>query len=213
MMAKNIYKKKDLVSVIINCHNGEKFIRECIDSVIKQTYKNWEIIVWDNFSTDKTANIIKSFNNDKINYFKSKIYTPLGFARNKAIEKANGEFIAFLDCDDIWFPQKLEKQITHFNDNKVGIVISDTYLFNDNGIIKQLYKNKKPPQGYVFRDLLVNYFVSLETAIIRKKCLLDLDEWFDETYEVIEEYDLFYKNRILLESLLRGFCFSKMEDT
>ena len=70
-------------------------------------------------------------------------------------------------------------------------MISNSYLFNDDGIIKQLYREKPPPQGYVFRDLLVNYFISLETAIIRKECLLELDEWFDEKYEVIEEYDLF----------------------
>ena len=190
-MSKITPNKDELISVIINCHNGEKYIRECIDSVIQQTYKDWELVVWDNCSTDSTSKIIDSYDNDKIKYFKSQLFTPLGFARNKAIEKSKGKFFAFLDCDDVWFPTKLEKQITHFKDPKVGIVICDSYLFNENGIINQLYKNKIPPQGYVFSELLVNYFVSLETAIIRKQCLLNLDQWFDETYEVIEEYDLF----------------------
>ncbi len=188
----NIFKK-NLISVIMNCHNSERYLSEAIESVLNQTYKNWEIIFWDNASTDKSADIFKSYKDDRLKYYYSGNFTSLGNARNLAIEKSSGEFIAFLDCDDLWYPLKLEKQIVLFEDKLIGIVISDTLFFNDKKIIKQHYKNFKPPTGNVFRHLLSSYFISLETAIIRKKALLELDHYFDERFEVIEEYDLFIR--------------------
>ncbi len=113
-----------LVSVIINCLNGEKFLREAIDSVYAQTYNNWEIILWDNASTDKTAEIGQSYDS-KIKYYKSEKVIPLGDARNKALKQCKGEFIAILDCDDIWAPDKLEKQIPLFKESSIGLVFCD----------------------------------------------------------------------------------------
>ena len=188
-------KKKfnPLVSVIINVHNGDKYIYEAINSVLIQTYQNWEVIVWDNKSTDKTKDVVKSFKDYRIKYFLSNTFTALGEARNLAIKKSKGSFIAFLDSDDIWLKEKLQNQIPKFHDSKVGIVICDTYFFNDKKIIKQLYKNKKPPKGYVFKELLSDYFISLETAVIRRESLEKLDEWFDPNFNMIEEYDLFVR--------------------
>ena len=100
-----------LVSVIMNCFNGEKYLKEAIDSVLNQTYSNWEIILWDNQSTDNSEGIVKSFNDNRIKYFYSEEFTILGEARNRALSKAQGEFIAILDCDDLWYPTKLEKQL------------------------------------------------------------------------------------------------------
>ena len=90
------------ISVIINCLNGQEFLNEAIESVLNQTYTNWEIVFLDNCSTDKSIEIVKNFNNDKIKIFKSDKYLVCGEARNLAISKATGEYIAFLDCDDIW---------------------------------------------------------------------------------------------------------------
>ena len=100
-----------LVSVIINCFNGEEFLREAIDSVLAQTYTHWEIIFWDNQSTDATAEIVKSYTDSRIRYYYAPNHTPLGEARNLAVEKTKGEYINFLDADDIWMPNKLEEQI------------------------------------------------------------------------------------------------------
>ena len=108
--------QKPLVSVIMNCHNGEKYLREAIDSVISQTYNNWELIFWDNHSTDKTSDIIKSYTDSRIYYHYSDTFTTLGKARNAAINASNGEIIAFLDADDIWLKEKLTKQIPLFRD-------------------------------------------------------------------------------------------------
>ena len=84
-----------LVSIIMNCLNGERYLRQAIDSVFNQTYTEWEIIFWDNVSTDKSAEIAKSYG-ERVRYFKSTKTYPLGKARNLAIEKAQGDFIAFL---------------------------------------------------------------------------------------------------------------------
>jgi glycosyltransferase involved in cell wall biosynthesis len=180
------------VSVIMNCYNGEKYLREAIDSIYAQTFTDWEIILWDDDSTDGTGEIARSYD-EKLRYFKGKKAVSLGQARNWAMEKARGEFIAFLDQDDLWMPEKLEKQIPLFHtDDEIGIVISDTYFFNDNeDIVKQLYLKKKPPTGFVFKELLKSYFISLETAIIRRKSLESLTYWFDERFTMIEEADFF----------------------
>lgn len=186
-------KESPLVSVIINCFNGEKYICEAIDSVLSQTYKNWEIIFWDNQSTDRSAEIFQDYDDDRFKYYYSDKFTPLGLARNLAINKSKGELIGFLDADDIWLSDKLEMQVPVFNDEKVGICICDSYFFNETGIIKQIYKKKKPPTGMVFKELLGRYFISLETAMIRRSSLDSLDEWFDSRFNMIEEYDLFVR--------------------
>ena len=98
------------VSIIMNCLNGEQYLKQAMDSVFKQTYDDWEAIFFDNTSTDNSAAIAKSYG-ERVRYFKSQTTYPLGKARNLAINETKGEFIAFLDCDDIWLPQKLEKQV------------------------------------------------------------------------------------------------------
>jgi glycosyltransferase involved in cell wall biosynthesis len=182
-----------IVSVITNCFNSEKYLHEAIESVLAQTYQNWELIIWDNCSTDRTAEIAQSYIDERISYFLADYHTALGEARNLAIGKSQGQFIGFLDSDDIWLPEKLEKQLPLFSDPVVGIVICDTYFFNQKSILSQLYKKNKPPVGKVFRQLLSEYFVSLETAMIRRIALESMEYWFDTRFNVIEEYDLFVR--------------------
>ena len=98
---------KPFVSIIMNCYNGEKYLKKSIQSVINQTYKNWELIFWDNQSIDKSKQILESFSDKRIRYFKSKKFRSLYDARNFAIKKANGKYICFLDTDDWWFKKKL----------------------------------------------------------------------------------------------------------
>tara|TARA_B100000519_G_C14249218_1_gene441510 strand:+ start:9 stop:974 length:966 start_codon:yes stop_codon:yes gene_type:complete len=185
-------KEQPLVSVIVNCYNGEKYLKEALESIYAQTYCNWEIIFWDNASTDKSEEIVKYFDS-KLYYFRGEETIPLGAARNKALTRARGEFIAFLDCDDIWEPSKLEKQIPLFNkDQKTALVISNAIQFNNQGI-KKLFCKNKPKTGFVFRELLKNYFICLPTAVIRRKSLDDLNEWFDSRFSHIEESELFMR--------------------
>ena len=103
--------KNPLVSIIMNCHNGEKFLRQSIKSVLHQSYKNWELIFYDNCSSDNSKQIIKNFKDKRIKYLHSKIFLNLYHARNKAIQNTKGKYITFLDTDDWWEKNKLKKQI------------------------------------------------------------------------------------------------------
>lgn len=104
--------KAPMVSVIINCYNSERFLREAIDSVIAQTFQDWELIFWDNQSTDGSVEIVKSYDDSRITYYYAPEHTNLGQGRINALEKANCEWVSYLDADDHWFPTKLEKQIS-----------------------------------------------------------------------------------------------------
>ena len=112
--------RKPLISIIMNCYNGGQYLEESINSVINQTYKNWELIFWDNLSTDNSFKIFEKFKDKRLKYFCSKMHNVLYDARNLAIQKAQGDFIAFLDTDDIWLSDKIEKQLPKFDDPKVG---------------------------------------------------------------------------------------------
>lgn len=183
-----------LVSVIMNCLNCERYLHEAIESVYAQSYRNWEIIFWDNASGDNSANVVRTYQDGRLRYFRGKTTVPLGHARNLAIEQSRGELIAFLDCDDLWLPEKLEKQVPLFlADKDVGLVYSDTYFFNEGGLEKRLYAKKAPYRGHCFPLLLNNYVISLETAVVRKAALDSLDHWFDVNFNMIEEYDLFVR--------------------
>ena len=130
--------KNPLVSVIMNCHNGEKFLKESINSLMSQTYKNWELIFWDNKSFDNSKKIIKKFKDKRIKYFKSEKFRNLYHSRNLAIKKAKGKYIGFLDVDDLWERTKLKKQMKHFLKNQnIKIIYSNFFLIN------QIKKKKK----------------------------------------------------------------------
>lgn len=112
----------EMVSIIMPSWNTDKFIAESIQSVINQTYKKWELLIVDDCSTDNTDKIVADFHDDRIRYFKNKKNCGAASARNKALREAQGEWIAFLDSDDVWNPEKLEKQILFMKKN--GYVFS-----------------------------------------------------------------------------------------
>jgi glycosyltransferase involved in cell wall biosynthesis len=181
--------QQPLVSVIMNCLNCEKYVQEAIDSVYAQTYSNWEIIFWDDASIDGSAKIARDYD-QRLRYFRSKEIVSLGAARNMALEQAKGEFIAFLDCDDLWMPQKLEQQIPLFKDPEVGIVFCDSIFFNARGHTERLYNRCRYWTGWCFAELLTDYFLSLETVVIRRTALDEKPFWFDPRFNIIEEADL-----------------------
>ena len=94
-------ENRPLVTVVMNCYNGEKYLRMALDSVVEQTYTNWEIIFWDNQSKDKSAEIFKSYKDNRFKYFYAHEHTTLYKARNLAINRAKGDFISFLDVKEI----------------------------------------------------------------------------------------------------------------
>jgi len=175
----------------MNCYNGEKYLQEAIDSVYAQSYKNWEIIFWDNASKDLSANIAKSYDS-KVKYFFSNKTISLGHARNKAIEQSKGSYVAFLDVDDIWYPNKLEKQLSFFvTDDKLGLVYTNFHNYYLDGSKVPGNKFFRFKKGQVFKELLKNNFIVLSSVIIPKNIIVELKGF--PGYSWAEEYDLFLK--------------------
>ncbi len=186
------------VSVIMNCYNSSKWLKEAIDSIYAQTYKDWEIIFWDNASTDESPLISKSYDN-KLKYYRSEMKTALGAARNFAIEKAQGRFIAFLDCDDLWLPGKLEKQVRIFNvDKEIDFIYSNFFINDYISNRKRIAFRKYQPKGYIFKEMLGYYSIGLLSVIVRKAALNKMEELFENKLNYAEEYDLFM--RVLYKS-------------
>ena len=178
-----------LVSILMNCFNGEKYLREALDSILNQNYQNWELIFWDNQSTDNSAHLFKIYKDPRFKYILATKHTDLGGGRANAFQYLTGDLIAILDTDDIWLPTKLEKQIPLFDDPEVGIVISDTLFFNKNNE-KTLYGKNPPLTGVVFEELLTSYFVSLETLVMRTSTVMELPRAFDPDFSFIADFDL-----------------------
>ena len=182
---------KPLVSVIINCFNGDKYLYKALNSVIAQTYKNWEIIFWDNQSIDKSAEIFKSYKDVRFNYYYAPKHSKILYeARNYAIAKAKGDFFAFLDVDDWWLANKLEKQIPLFSDPEVGVVYGNFYNFYEKQNKIKIFKKKNLPTGMVLKDLLRDYPIGSPTYVIRKKSMEKLNYRFNNHLHIIGEFDL-----------------------
>jgi glycosyltransferase involved in cell wall biosynthesis len=193
-----------LISVIINCHNGDKYLKQTIDSIFDQNYENWEIIFWDNMSTDNSAYIIKSYSDKRIKYYMATEYTPLGEARNLAIEKATGKWCSFLDSDDIWMPDKLGRQVEIINkDSDSGVIYGQMLVYKDSKNQNSIWSErmckyskkttiKKLPEGEIFNQLLRANFVPLLTAIFKKDLFIKAGG-VSKHMDIAEDYDLFLK--------------------
>lgn len=181
------------VTVIMNCYNSVEHLREAMDSVFRQTWADWEIVFWDNCSTDGSPAVAQSYG-PRVRYFRGEVNVPLGAARNLAIARAEGELLAFLDCDDEWLPAKLERQVALFEANpRAGLVCTDTEMFGGKGTLSRMFESARPARGMVFRELMTRQWISMSSAMIRKAALESLGEWFDESLNVCEEADVFYR--------------------
>lgn len=183
--------EKRLVSIIMNCYNGEKYLREAIESVLAQSYQNWEVIFWDNQSSDQSAAIFKSFSDIRLKYFYAETHTTLYKARNCAIEKSIGDFVAFLDVDDWWEVDKLEQQIPLFQDANVGLVYGNYWLVNERKkSIKMAVHHRSLPEGRALNQLLANYVLGMLTMVVRRSAIESLNKVFDSRYQMIGDFDL-----------------------
>ena len=191
---KSVTDDKPLVSIIMNCFNGKQYLEEALKSVLDQTYENWELIFWDNKSEDESSDIFKKFKDNRFKYFLSDRHTTLCKARNLAIEKTKGDFLAFIDTDDMWLPNKLEKQIPLFKDNSVGLVYGNYWLFNKKNIIKKkIFSKQKLEKGKITEWLLKNYRVGILTILIRKKFIENSNEVFNLKYDLSSDFDFVIK--------------------
>ena len=183
---------KILVSVIVNYHNGEKYLEDCIKSIVNQDYKDIEIILWDNASTDNSKKIVEKFNNTKIKYFRNPIKENLYKARNKAIKESSGDLIAFLDCDDWWEKNYLSSREKFFNNSKIDFFYSNTNVFFERKKRNKLYRKFKLPSGNIFSSLSKDYFIIISGTIFRRGIFLKYGN-FNEGYNIIGDYDFLMK--------------------
>src|SRR4030043_1054439 len=158
------------VSVIITTYNLAHYICETIDSVLAQTYTDYEILVIDDGSTDNTQEVLSKYNG-KIRYFYKENEGECA-TLNKGIELSRGKYIAFIDADDLWFPDKLRLQVNFLEQNPdYGAVYSDTYLFDNKGNLpKTVLQTHKAYSGQILDKLCLKNFIQQLTMVVRKEC-------------------------------------------
>lgn len=173
-MNKNILYKKDLVSVIIPLYNSANYITPTIKSVLSQTYQNFEIILVDDYSKDNTFDVVSEFTkkDNRIKYFKQPVNKGAAEARNRGMDEATGQYIAFLDSDDLWNQDKLEKQLSFMKERNASFVYCAYDWVDEN---ENLIKGKVKIKSQVeYKDLLTKTLISTPTVIFDRYILGDV---------------------------------------
>tara|TARA_B100000989_G_scaffold294175_2_gene272804 strand:+ start:29883 stop:30776 length:894 start_codon:yes stop_codon:yes gene_type:complete len=179
---------KKIISIIINCFNGEKYLEKTLNSILKQKIRKYEVIFIDNCSTDSSSQIYRKIKDKRFKYFKTRKKMKLYAARNFALKKAKGEFITFLDTDDWWDKEFLSFRKKFFLSNKkFGFSYSNCLHYYENKNKFEIFSKKKLPSGYILDDLLKYYFVKLGTIILKRELLKDYK--FNSFYNIIGDYD------------------------
>ncbi|MEK7498787.1 MAG: glycosyltransferase [Patescibacteria group bacterium] len=159
--------QKGLVSVIIPTYNASLFVREAIDSVLLQTYHSFEVIVVDDESNDGVSEVMKIYG-DRVRYYEKK-HEGVSSARNFGVVHSHGEFIAFLDADDIWNKHKLEKQVPFFSDESIGLVYADMEFFGEPFRFRFFSEMAGGMWGgRVAQQLLRGNFIGTSSIVIRR---------------------------------------------
>ena len=164
-----------LVSIITPVYNAERFLSDTIKSVQNQTYKNWEMLLVDDCSKDNSAQLIKEFQkyDDRIKYIKLEKNSGASVSRNTGIKNAKGRFIAFVDSDDIWKPEKLEIQVKYMLENNLGFTFTSYRYMKEDGELTN--KVAKAPSKINYNGLLKNTIIGCSTVVIDT----DIVEYFE----------------------------------
>lgn len=203
---------QSLVSVIMPAYNAERHIAESIQSVLDQTYKNWELVVVDDGSTDGTAEIVQRFaSNEKRVLCIFQQNSGQGKARNTGVDSSSGELIAFLDSDDLWLPEKLERQVQTLLATKADVIYSDVVIFYEpgagSGPTEFPIATGRIEGSQMFDLLLLQNRIPILSAALRKE-VFSSNGPFEESapYQGCEDYDLW------LKIAARGALFYGMSD-
>ncbi len=185
-------QKLPLVSVVIPTYNRIHTLPASVDSVLKQTYKNLELIIMDDGSTDGTEEYVKEIADERVRYRKAEKNMGPSAARNKGAELAKGEYLAFQDSDDEWMPDKLEKQMKLILDSgELSFVYSEFGLYHDGELLAVIPSRNIPygeKQGSLFSFLLLYPLISTQTMLIRTKDFLE-EGGFNETLKAYEDFE------------------------
>jgi len=184
------------VSVLINSYNGAATLKAAIDSALGQTWSDLEVIVFDNGSTDDTPALCAGYADARLRYLRQDPTIMLGAARNRIMEAARGDYLAFLDADDSWLPQKLEKQIAKIEQAGVGLIFTDAvrhYVEDNTDIGYFSYMGHAPRRGDAFADQLLCYTIVNSAALFRRTSLEKLGRWVDPALRICTDFDLFMR--------------------
>lgn len=179
--------EKRLVSVIMPAYNAEKYIRAAIESVIRQTYENWELIVLDDGSTDSTAQTVKRLaeGDSRIRFCPNERNMGVAATRNRGFDLARGDYVALLDSDDVWLPRKLEKQLALAEETGADIVYCSYRLFDD--------ENRKK-----YSEFIVSPCTDLERMLIRCEFSCSTNMFSEKIYKKYRFSDNFYHEDYVL---------------
>ena len=184
-----------MISIVITCYNYANYVADAIFSALGQTYENFEIIIVNDGSTDNSEEVISRFLDDpRIKYIKQKNAGQAN-AKNTGIRNAKGDFMAFLDADDMWEPDKLEKQVRLFNNPNVGVVYSRARYIDGNGNpldFKLQNKYLRPRSGKVTEWLIFDNFVPFSSSVVRRECFEKVG-LFDESLKMGIDWDLWLR--------------------
>jgi len=164
------------VSVIVNLYNGAATVAEAIDSVLAQSFASWELLVWDDASSDGGGGTAQRFRDARIRYVRSEERVWLGQARQEAIEATSGEWVAFLDQDDVWLPRKLELQLRRAAETPTaGLIYGRTVRFYPDGTERdydQAHEYRLLPEGDIFRSLFTeSCYIAMSSAMFRRAAI------------------------------------------
>ena len=175
-----------VVSVIVTTFNRKKYLKETVESILNQSYKNFELIIVDNYSDYDFLSHIKSFNDERIRSFQNSNDGLIAVNRNFGIEKAKGEYIAFCDDDDLWVHNKLEKQLEYFKTDEIIGIGSEVTKFGNLRYTYNQSLNKKTKKKLTYKDLLVGESVALSSLIVKKNKIR-----YSEDYKLafVEDWD------------------------
>lgn len=162
--------EESLVSIITPLYNSEKYIEETIESVLNQTYKNWEMLIVDDCSKDNGVEIVNEYvlKDKRIKLFRNEKNEGVSFSRNRAIDLSQGKYIAFLDSDDLWKREKLEKQISFMEKNNIDLSYTGYEKINMDGSLRG---EIKVPEKLDYRELLKNCLINCISGVYRKEKL------------------------------------------
>lgn len=184
-----------LISIVIPSYNHARYITKAIDSILSQTFLNWEVIVVDNYSTDETDSVLENYEDNRIRCFKINNEGVIAKSRNKGIQESNGDWIAFLDSDDWWTNIKLEQCLNVMSES-VDLIYHDLNIFYDGEesvsekVMKSRYLNNP-----VLRDLIIKGNCIINSSVIIRKSLLVQVNGMDERRDLItaEDYHCWLK--------------------
>ena len=172
-----------LVSIIMAAYNAENTIKDAVNSVLNQTYGNWELLVIDDCSCDETYNIVQEISNkdQRVRLVKNDVNKGVSYSRKRAAEEAKGQWIAILDSDDMWASQKLEKQIELQQEQKADLLYTGSIFVDTNGELIDWYLHA--PKTMTYKQLLKQNLISNSSALVKKELYLKLYASGDKMHE------------------------------